>query len=280
MLIECEFGRIQVFGGLLIADYGGDVIELLQRPSWLEVLFGLGQGFQFVIGGHHGLIGVPLPRFPLGVDHHHREKAGPVKVDVRIEVVAREDVELWCPLLGDVDIAQLLPNDRPIFAFHSGIVVAMAGAGLGQFDQQLVEQSDHVLIDVLGAVVGMERQNDKGKLLEEVFQHRNQVPFAAFLHRTDDFELGHLIDRIDMGDTLHPIQIALVDRIDAQIPRLAIGLGLPAFAEAGDRETGLVNVLANMSVTGAMPEDIQITHGDASQPMGLGLPETHPGTFT
>ena len=78
----------------------------------------------------------------------------------------------------------------------------MAGAGLGQFDQQLVEQSDHVLIDVLGAVVGMERQNDKGELLEEGLQHWNQVPLADFLHREDDFDLGHLIDRIDMVDRL------------------------------------------------------------------------------
>ena len=129
----------------------------------------------------------------------------------------------------------------------------MPGSRFGQFDQQRVEQFDHILVDVLGAVVGMERQNDKGELLEEGLQHGNQVPFADCLHRTDDFELSHLIDRIDMVDTLHPIQIALVDRIDAQIPRLAIGLGLPAFAEAGNRGTGLVKVLTNTLVRGAMP---------------------------
>ena len=72
----------------------------------------------------------------------------------------------------------------------------MAGAGFGQFDQQLVEQLDHILVDVLRAVVGMERQNDKRELLEEVFQHWAQIPFADFLHRTDDFELGHLIDDV------------------------------------------------------------------------------------
>ena len=41
-LIECAFGRIQVFGGLMIADGGGAVLELAQGPSWLEILLGLG----------------------------------------------------------------------------------------------------------------------------------------------------------------------------------------------------------------------------------------------
>ncbi|MEO6203119.1 MAG: hypothetical protein ABIU05_21720 [Nitrospirales bacterium] len=42
-LIECGFGRIQVFGRLIIADGSGPVIELLQRPSWLQGLLGLGE---------------------------------------------------------------------------------------------------------------------------------------------------------------------------------------------------------------------------------------------
>ena len=42
-LIECEFGRVQVFGRLIIADRDGHVIELLKRPSWFEVLLGIGQ---------------------------------------------------------------------------------------------------------------------------------------------------------------------------------------------------------------------------------------------
>ncbi len=42
-LIEFVFGRVQVFGGLIITDCGGNVIELLKRPSWLEVLRRLGQ---------------------------------------------------------------------------------------------------------------------------------------------------------------------------------------------------------------------------------------------
>lgn len=42
-LIECVFGRIQLFRGLIVTAGGGDGLELLQRPFWLQVLLGLGE---------------------------------------------------------------------------------------------------------------------------------------------------------------------------------------------------------------------------------------------
>jgi hypothetical protein len=49
-----------------------------------------------------------------------------------------------------------------------------------------------------------------------------------------------------------------MDRIHAQIPGTAIGLGLSAFTEARDRGAGLLEVLADASVTGAVSEDIRV----------------------
>jgi len=69
-----------------------------------------------------------------------------------------------------------------------------------------------------------------------------------------------------MVDALHHISIALVDRIHTQILRLAIGFGLTAFVKPGDLGAGLVKVLANALVGGAMSQDIQLYHGDAWQP--------------
>ena len=59
-----------------------------------------------------------------------------------------------------------------------------------------------------------------------------------------------------------------------------MGLGLSAFAEAGDRRTGLLEVLANMAVAGTVAEDRQVAHGDARQPGILRRPESSPGPFT
>ena len=107
----------------------------------------------------------------------------------------------------------------------------MAGAGFGQLNQQRVQQFDHRFVDVLRAVVGMKCANKKRELLEEVLQDRNQIAFANFFHGTHDFELRHFINRIEMIDAFHPIEVALMDGIHAQIPRLPIGLGLPALAD-------------------------------------------------
>jgi len=109
-----------------------------------------------------------------------------------------EGVELRRPVLGNMDVAQVLGNDRPVRTFHSGIVMAGPRTGLSPFNQQRVEQCDHMLMDVLRAVIRMKRENHKREWVEEIGQHRNQGPFTDFLHRTDDFALGHRIHGIDM----------------------------------------------------------------------------------
>ena len=55
-----------------------------------------------------------------------------------------------------------------------------------------------------------------------------------------------------MIDPFDPIQVTLVNRIHAEISGLAIGLRLPTFAKTGDRRTGLLEVLANLSVAGTV----------------------------
>ncbi len=117
-LIEFVFGRVPVCGGLIIADRRGQVIEWVNRPSGFEVLLRLRPGCEFFIGGHPGFVGIALSRLAVGVHHDDRGKTGPVKVAVGSEVVAMEGVELRRPRLGDVDVAPLFPNDRPVFTFH------------------------------------------------------------------------------------------------------------------------------------------------------------------
>ncbi len=107
-----------VFGGFIIADRRGHGIEWLKRPSGFEVLFGPRPGCKFFIGSHPGFVGITLSRLAVGVRHDDRGKTGPVKVAVGSEVVAMEGVELRRPRLGDVDVAPLFPNDRPVFTFH------------------------------------------------------------------------------------------------------------------------------------------------------------------
>ena len=70
-------------------------------------------------------------------------------IDVGVEIFLVEFIDQWCPLLRDVVIAQVLADNGAILAFYQRIVVGPAGAGLGEFDQQFVEQTCDALVDVL-----------------------------------------------------------------------------------------------------------------------------------
>ena len=65
-------------------------------------------------------------------------------------------------------IAPFLPSTRALSC-------TAVGAALGELDQQLLEQLGHSVVDVLRAIVGMKPQNPKGKLVQDRFQHRQQM---------------------------------------------------------------------------------------------------------
>ena len=68
-----------------------------------------------------------------------------------------EVVELGREALRDVGVAELLADHRGVLAFGQGIVVGAPGVGLGEVsDMQLVEQGGDLVVDVFGAVIGVE----------------------------------------------------------------------------------------------------------------------------
>ena len=125
-------------------------------------------------------------------------------VDVRIEVPAVERVQWTGPASRDVGMAEQLAHHVAVLAFHQGIVVAVPGAGLGEFNAQLLQQPGDLFVDVLRAVVGVEPQEDEREGLQQVFQGRNEIDLADTLDADHHLELGHLIHRIDVIDAFSP----------------------------------------------------------------------------
>ena len=72
----------------------------------------------------------------------------------------------------------------------------------------------------------MEAANDEGESVEQHLDGGEQKGLTDPLHRGHDFKLRDRLSRIDMIDPFVPIEISLVDRIDAQVTRLALRLGL------------------------------------------------------
>lgn len=52
---------------------------------------------------------------------------------------------------GYVDVAEPAAHDVGVLALHQGVVVGVAGAGLGELGMQLGEQPGDLAVDVLGA---------------------------------------------------------------------------------------------------------------------------------
>ena len=50
------------------------------------------------------------------------------------------------------------------------------------------------MVDVLGAVIGMEAVDGKREGLEDRFEYRDQEAFADALHGEDALELGDFVD--------------------------------------------------------------------------------------
>ena len=54
----------------------------------------------------------------------------------------------------------------PFLDSTNAFIVGVSSAGFGQFDQEFLEELDHMLIDVLGPVVGVKAKNNKRELVQ------------------------------------------------------------------------------------------------------------------
>ena len=90
---------------------------------------------------------------------------------------------------------------------------------------QLLQQAGDPVVDVLGAVVGVETQHGEGKQPQQRLQGRDQEPLRDAPHGADVLVLSHLVHQVDEVDALHAVPVALVHGVDPQIARQAVRLG-------------------------------------------------------
>ena len=112
---------------------------MLEGDPRLQILAGIGQGLELVIGCHQVRVRVALFAFALGVDNLLGKETGPVEVQVGRQDTHRESVDLLCVVSGNMVIAQVLAHGGAVLAFHQGVIVSLPGPGLGEFDAQLLQ---------------------------------------------------------------------------------------------------------------------------------------------
>ncbi len=111
----------------------------------------------------------------------------------------------------------------------------------------------------------METPEHKRHAIQHLFKRGYQVALTDLLDRTDDFELGDFIRRVDVIDPFAAVQIALMNRVYADIARFALGLGLAALTDVGGRGPGLFEVASLALIRRRFPQVIQVADRDTSQ---------------
>ncbi len=115
-----------------------------------------------------------------------------------------------------------------------------------------------MLIDVFGAVVRVKTEDDKGELLDHLFEYGNKVALGDFLNGAHDFKLCDFVDGIDMVQPLGAVQVPLVDCIYPNITRLAVGLRLTSFADGRCLGSGFIKVASYSPIGTGAPQIVQV----------------------
>jgi len=113
----------------------------------------------------------------------------------------------------EVPIATLLGNHAAVIALRLRVVVAGSRARLGELLQaQFFHQRGRLAVCVLGVVVRVEAQFDKGEGRQQPLQGPQRLaPGNALPAR--ELALGDLVDAVDVIDPLDLVGVALVHRV-------------------------------------------------------------------
>ena len=163
------------------------------------------------------VLGVALADAAVGPGDLGGEEAGPVEVEEGGERVAQEGVEERSEVAGDVGVAEPLADHAAVLGFDEGVVVGVAGPGLGELaDVEFGEQPGDAVVDVLRTVVGVEAGHLEGEGGDEGFELGEEEVLGDAGDGAKMLELRDFVDDVDDVDPLLPAAVALVDGIDAK----------------------------------------------------------------
>ena len=115
-------------------------------------------------------------------------------------------------------VAEVLADDRAVLGLDEGVVVAAAGAGLGELvDVEGLQQVGDLAVDELGTVVGVEPADDEGERPKQAFEDGAEAGRLDTFDRTDELELGDLVDEVEVVEALDVVEVALVDGIHPHV---------------------------------------------------------------
>ena len=112
----------------------------------------------------------------------------------------------------------------------------LRGRGLvNRSTRSFSQQPGDLVVDVLGAVVGVEAEDAEREGQQQALEQRQQEAFGDAVHGADELVLGDLVDEVDQEEPLGAVAVALVDGVDAGVAGQALRIGRLA---QGDLDRG------------------------------------------
>ena len=134
-------GFVELLGGVVVGQSGSLGLELGQGNTGFEKGVGIGQRGQFLQGRHDQPLGVAFLYLALAINGVLGKQAGPVEVEVGVDVRGTEVVDLLRKTLRDVAVAEALAYDSAVLGLRQAVVVRMARARFGELDAELFQQA-------------------------------------------------------------------------------------------------------------------------------------------
>lgn len=277
---QSRAGLLQAFGGFIITHGPGLDEQVLEGDAGLEAAGARRQAVQLLQRGAHEVLGIGGADLAFGIHRLLREQAGAVHVQVGHEVLLTECIDGPGVFLRNVGVAESAPDDHAVLGLDQGIVVAVAGPGLGELGVELIEQSGHATVDVFAAVIGMDPADAKRKAGKHLFEHGQQERLGDALAAGEDLPLGDAVHGVDVVHALDAVMIALVDAVDADEAGAALGLrGLPDRDGDGPAGSGRFPVAARVAVARRVAQVVQVRDRDVGQPLVAAIAVDQPGAL-
>ena len=131
-LKEAPSGLVELLSGLIIAQFAGALVELLEGDAGGEVAGGIGQRLELLVRGHDVLVPILFSHSAFVVDGLGGEPAGAVEVQVGGQHVLSEVIDFGGESRGDMGVAEVFSHHRAVLALGQGVVVGTPGPRAGE----------------------------------------------------------------------------------------------------------------------------------------------------
>ena len=128
-----------------------------------------------------------------------------------------------------------------------------------------VEQVGDLVVDVLGAVVGVEGLDGEGEGGDEAPEDGDEEVLGDARHGSKVLELRHFVDDVDDVESFLAVAVAGMDGINAQEAGLAVRAGLAADADGHRGRPRLAEGRAPETVLAPLAEVVDVAVGDGGE---------------